>query len=420
MSINNHQHAEEGVPYMSKLCQYLLPIPFFIGIGISFFIAMAGGHIAAKKNIFLDRERFFFKISPEGYVYPTLDNLLQYVRERAPHNKNLILVAGSSILVGVGQQEANLWTKRLQEELGDSYAVVNVSFRAARFNSVGLPLLEILSNEYERCYWVTDVVPRMGPRLLSEGSYNGYNYPFDYIAWQGLLRGLLPLNLARKEDMFSAINSKSESVRLQSQEQIIHALLERVTNSSNLWNFIGYRYIFTIYSPLTPSNLWFWAPRKEIGLDDENPESSIPPVPDRFTRNYNHEMTIISDMFSGRTINQEVQENSDMIKRYFPNEKLRRSTLFLLNLRASYLLDCLSFSDREKYYAVYNELIKFFHQDGFHAMLLGFGYPYQDYVEASHFSNTAAPRMAKEVASCLRTMVKEELTTHENNFKSKE
>ena len=71
-----------STPLLERFSRLLLPIPFFSGVVLGLLLCIAGGHLAARANIYSDRSRFFFQISPEGYVYPTLENLLQFVRQR--------------------------------------------------------------------------------------------------------------------------------------------------------------------------------------------------------------------------------------------------------------------------------------------------------------------------------------------------
>jgi hypothetical protein len=65
-----------STPLLERFNQLLLPLPFFAGVALGLALCIAGGRLAARVNI-SDRARFFFQISPEGCVYPTLENLLQ-------------------------------------------------------------------------------------------------------------------------------------------------------------------------------------------------------------------------------------------------------------------------------------------------------------------------------------------------------
>jgi methanogenic corrinoid protein MtbC1 len=50
------------------------------------------------------------------------------------------------------------------------------------------------------------------------------------------------------------------------------------------------------------------------------------------------------------------------------------------------------------------EWVRMLNEAGFNAMPLGLNYAIEDYVDGSHFSNKASPRMAADVAGMLRKM----------------
>ena len=193
-----------STPLLERFSRLLLPMPFFSGVVLGLLLCIAGGHLAARANIYSDRSRFFFQISPEGYVYPTLENLLQFVRQKAPPAKILVLAAGSSISLGVGQQDKHLWTDLLQRELGDEFAVVNVSFRSAKFTSLGLPLLEILSQEYSHFLFVTESRPGYAPEWMVYDSRSSFFYPYNYLLFQAWLSGKLLPNPERDQELWDA------------------------------------------------------------------------------------------------------------------------------------------------------------------------------------------------------------------------
>jgi hypothetical protein len=172
---------------------------------------------------------FFFQISPEGYIYPTLENLLQFVRQKAPPEKILVLAAGSSISLGAGQQNSHLWSDLLQQDLGDKFAVVNLSFRSAKFTSIGLPLLEILSQEYPRLLFVTESRPGYAPEWIAYDSRESFFYPYNYLLSQAWLSGKLLPNSERDRDVWGALHSSDEYIQLHAREDLIRAVLERAT-----------------------------------------------------------------------------------------------------------------------------------------------------------------------------------------------
>jgi hypothetical protein len=89
------------------------------------------GHWAGKQNLFFSYQRIYHLISPEGFFYPSLDNLTVLVSHLAAKEKILVVVGGNSVFAGVGQKKEELWTKELQRLLGEDFTVVNLAFSGA-------------------------------------------------------------------------------------------------------------------------------------------------------------------------------------------------------------------------------------------------------------------------------------------------
>ena len=400
--------AANGPPLLQRLSSFLLPIPFFVGIIIGLSVCIMAGWRASKVDVYGDRSRFFFQVSPEAYIYPTVDNLYQFVRGKAPLDKTLVLVAGDSVTLGVGQQEQHLWTKRLEQEAGDAYAIVNVSFRGARFTSVGLPLMELLAKEYSRFYVIIDTVPCLWPGWLQHQTV----YPYDYILWQSWLSRGLVSNPTRDAELTSALTSNDEQIRLHSQENLIRALLENWTFSSNFWNLVGYRYAFTSYSFYLPPHLPFWLPRRLLS-DDDPGESALPAIPERFEKYANESRSQVEGQYINRIetrsdgslrLNKSSEFAIMALKQAVPDFALRRRILFLVLSRAPYVVDSLNAKERTKYEMSISEWVRMLYEAGFNAMPMGLNYRPEDFIDPTHFSNFASTRMAAEAASMLREM----------------
>ena len=398
-----------STPLLERFSQLLLPMPFFAGVVLGLALCILGGRLASRADVYNDRSRFFFQISPEGYVYPTLENLLQFVRQKAPPGKILVLAAGSSISLGAGQQNNHLWTNLLERELGDEFAVVNVSFRSAKFTSIGLPLIEILSHEYPRLIFVTESRPGYAPEWMQYDSRSSYFYPYNYLLFQAWLSGRLLPNPKRDGELLEALHSSDEFTRLHAREDLIRAVLERATHASDLWNFLSYGFFFTLFSPVQLPTLPFWTPRSQLPDDawaftfdgqqlerDKNRQLSILKVAyvDKVESAGNGEFKLSA---SART-------NLETIERAFPDQPLRARTLFLVTPRNPHLAQELSLTEQQSYEASLHNWSQTLNAAGFDAFSLGNHYDSEDFVDAHHFSNRAAPKMAADVAHRVRQM----------------
>ncbi len=398
-----------STPLLERFSRLLLPIPFFSGVVLGLLLCIMGGHFAARSNIYADRSRFFFQISPEGYVYPTLENLLEFVRQKAPPEKILVLAAGSSISLGVGQQNSHLWTDLLQRELGDGFAVVNGSFRSAKFTSIGLPLLEILSREYPRMLFVTESRPGYAPEWMLYDSRSPFFYPYNYLLFQAWLGGKLLPNPERDQRLWGALSSSDEYTQLHSREDLIRAVLERATHASDLWNVLSYRFFFTLFSPVQSPDLPFWAPRKQLADDawvftfDR----------EQLDRDQAQQLSVLKDAYVDKIENSgdgefklsaEAWKNFAAIEKAFPDYAIRERTLFLVTPRNPHLTQELDPTEKQSYEASLRNWSETLSKAGFQAFPLGIDYESEDFIDAHHFSNMGAPKMAADVAARLRRM----------------
>lgn len=401
---------------MESLCDLLLPYPFFVGVLLALVLCSIVGRRAAMVDVYHDRDRFFLKISPEGSVYPTLENLEAFVRGKAATDRILVLVGGSSIPLGVGQANAHLWTNLLQEDLGSDYCVVNVSFRAALAPSILVPLADALRREYPRAIFVSDMTPYKVPGFLSYEK-GPYSYPYDYVVWQAWVNGSLSPNPVRDAALFDAIGSRDLAIRMHSQEQFIHAVLEKIFASSNLWNEIGYRHFFTVYSPLAPEKA-FYAPRATV-IDDQPP---TPPSEGATVRDWPHEYASLQKLFLNRvhtnadgSISPVVPdaEFSASLQKLVPDPALRARVLLLVTSRSPAYIARLDTREKVLFQYAVTDSARAYRKAGFDSIPLGLDYSAEDFSDPSHFSDAAAPRMAKDVSAEILRMAQREGWTNE-------
>jgi lysophospholipase L1-like esterase len=396
-------------PLLERFSRLLFPMPFFAGVILGLVLCIVGGHLAARSNLYSDRNRFFFQISPEGNIFPTLENLLQFVRQKAPPDKILVLAAGSSISLGVGQQNNYLWTDLLQRTLGDEFAVVNVSFRSAKFTSIGLPLLEILSQEYPRLLFVTESRPGYAPGWMQYDSRASSFYPYNYLLFQACLSGKLLPNPERDRELWDALHSSDEYTQLHAREDLIRAVLERATHASDLWNVFSYRFFFTLFSPVQSSDLPFWAPRKQLADD----AWAFTFDREQLSRDQGRQLSVLKATHVDQVessgngefkLSAAARENFAAIEKAFPDQLLRARTLFLVTPRNPYLTQELDPTEKQSYEASLRNWSETLNDAGFQAFPLGRDYDSEDFIDAHHFSNRGAPKMAADVAARVRRM----------------
>src|SRR4029077_411188 len=145
---------DSSVPILQKFGHWLSPFWVFFGIVVGFALMVLAGRWAGKQNLFAGYERSDIWISPEGYFYPSLNNLTELVTHVADGKKILVLVGGDSVLVGVGQSKEQVWTQELRRLLGPDFQVLNLAFRGAGPMEMGAIVAEVLSKKYSRLIYV--------------------------------------------------------------------------------------------------------------------------------------------------------------------------------------------------------------------------------------------------------------------------
>ncbi len=89
----------------------------------------AGAYITGKPLPLSNFVRFHEYINPNGGFYLTYNQMLAQARLLLADKpgKPLLIIGGDSVFYGEGQSSEHCWTKYLQQELGDDYAVINLA-----------------------------------------------------------------------------------------------------------------------------------------------------------------------------------------------------------------------------------------------------------------------------------------------------
>jgi hypothetical protein len=194
-------------------------------------------------------------ISPTGGYYPTLNEMTAIVRAKCRPDQILVIIGGDSILLGTWQKEGDIWSKRLQELLGDKYCVINFSFRGGSATDCGAVLAETLRNEFPRQILVADDPPVTN--VLAMGSQ-----PYRYVFWQAYYEGDL-ISYPQREARIREFATLDPNERLRLLETRISVWFDCAFHYHDLWNWIAMDYFGTVPSPRAPNFPLFLKPRRE-------------------------------------------------------------------------------------------------------------------------------------------------------------
>jgi hypothetical protein len=391
---------EPPIPLLEKLGQQLNPALVFIGIFAGFSLMVLAGRWAGKQNLFVAYERSYPLIAPEGYFYPSLDNLTELVGHVASRRKILVLVGGNSILLGVGQKRDQLWTKELQRILGPDFTVVNLAFRGAYPTEMGAVVAEALSNQYTRLIYVANAEP-MSKLLPVPGG------PYEYLNRQAQASGRLPKSTPNSDVKASPANRGLELFT----ESRMRGYLDYWSHASDLWNYVGYKYTFTVFNLLkVPPEHFF-----EARSNSQDEEGDVQPIPQRFTFQEQSmqilrifiERRVENDAQGELRINPGVSAEFTRLAREAFSDSFKPRTLFLLVYSAPYFADQLSKDEHAAYEYAFSQGMSLFQKAGYHCLLFGQNLTDDDYADRAHLTASGGQKMACAVAPEIRLMAVE-------------
>jgi hypothetical protein len=388
-----------SIPLLEKLGQRLSPALVFIGIVTGFGLMVLAGRWAGKQNLFVAYERNYPLISPEGYFYPSLNNLTELVSHVASKRKILVLVGGNSVLMGVGQKKEQLWTKELQRDLGPDFAVVNLAFRGAYLTEMGAIVAEVLSNKYPRLVYVTSETSPMRMEL------SGVDRPYEYLYWQAQASGKL-CKTTPSSNGVQLIGASHGREPLTEAE--LRGYLDYWSHASDLWNYLGYHYVFTVFNFIKYPPEHFFEARK----NSEDLMWEIPPIPERFTLQ-EQSMQIIRSFFKfsvEKDARGELSIKPTVLEAFMRDARMalpdafKAKTLILLAYNAPYFSDQLSQDEHAAYTFAFSQGKSCLQKAGYRSVLIGPELTNADFADRIHLAPSGGQKMARGIAPEIRAM----------------
>jgi hypothetical protein len=243
MSGTTEKHGQGGMDELTR--RLLTPRAFFVGLILGFGACCVLGRLAPVRSSFRDFQRFHTSINPEGLYFPTALQVRTLARRKLPQDKIAVIVGGSSVMQGIGQSEGALWTRRLQELLGDEYCVLNLAMPGGVPTEYGQSAAEMLLRERGRIIHVCDsYIHCFSPHP------DGYREIYHYLHYDMRARGLL-LPCPERDAALKELEAARAADQRHSEVEI-QALANGWCSFNDLWHVIGYRYVFTIWNRTTP------------------------------------------------------------------------------------------------------------------------------------------------------------------------
>lgn len=362
------------------------------------------GRQAARRDYHDNFVRFTPWTAPDTKYYPTVNELMAIVRHEAKPGQILVIVGGNSVLLGVGQPPARIWTKRLQEKLGRRYCVLNFAFRGATPDDMGAVAAEALRQEYPRQIYIANAFPTQ--RVYAAGSAD-----YRFMFWDAWYKGLLIADAIRagKIGMDAQAADYAEGLR----ELRIRSWFDGWWYFHDLGNYLAYTKVSTVWDSYFPGVVGFQNP-----LQFTNPRRNFPdPEPDYLTVSVRARFSEASTPVELENVRQLSAAafvrgadgkwtpvasiwdrlGSD-ISTAFP-EALRKRTLTLIGHSSPYYVARLTPDEQERDGLACAQAASEWEKAGCAAMEFGVNFTVDDYGDRTHLTWHGGQKLADAVAA---------------------
>ncbi len=368
-------------PFTERISALLIPRLFLTSLVVGFVLSALLGYLSTKKPLFQDFVRIHQLIGSESLFNVTALQARRLV-EDVPRNKILVIIGGDSRLNGVGQTPPGIWSKRLQARLGSDYRVINLALRSGAPNLFGSFVAEAMIKEGRKVIFVADT-PLLVP-MAPLGPTRDYRYMF----YDAKARDLLLQSSAR--DAQVKVQEDKAITGWDLQELYLRASLNRFAYFDDLWNYVGYWYLFIGgWSQLAlPSPT-------EARVFKKDPEQTVPA--NGYYDYYIFEKSLAQLRTAFQTINKE---------HYLAYEQSLETIPRPLRIHAIWFPICYSpyytthFTDEEKsvYAASFTAANEAHRRVGFVSVVVGCEWSVNDFADAQHLTEQGAQKLVEIVA----------------------
>jgi hypothetical protein len=381
---------------------WIRPGWFLAGLALGLGGLAWAGLVAARTDYHPGFVRFSLPIAPETSYYPTLNEMKAIVRSRCRRDQVLVIVGGNSILLGVWQPVADLWTKRLQDLLGDRYCVLNFAFRGAAPTDGGAVVAEALRREYPHQIYIANVAPLDWIDMIG-------HEPYEYLFWQAYFSGQLIRTPERDRAMAEYWGQKGQTRHFL--EEAVSEWFDCALHYRDLWNRECFENFCTV-----PSNLGGCVPallKPRRLFPDEEPDALNPEF---IRRKYAPsglaaEMDIVRGFTAsfyrkgpGGNWRSTPLERMQFLLNHleaFP-APLAGRTLILVSRNSPYYVRQLTADERAREEQGYRDGVLFWRKAGHPSMEYGRDFADNDFGDRTHLSSTGGRKLAEAVAPEVR------------------
>ena len=382
----------DAPPLTAMVFRFVAPRVYLASVVAGFLLCVAAGWLAGRLHRFDGFVRFHPYINAET-LYNATALQVQRLVETIPRDRIAVIIGGSSKLHGTGMTPDELWSHELQRRLGDRYGVLNLALRSGRTDHFGMHAAEMLARSGRPAILIGDVDPAMG--FNGVGSYQ----PYQYFFYDARARGLLYDWPAREAALMRSTAAAGAAQRARLDELELHGTANASFNFDDLWNFVGYRYVFLgAWHPLTGRGSW--RPRRTY---DDLETRSAPPEGYYGLHQFAAQMRIAR----GWAIRPPPHGWEALIEstQTIP-EPIRARMVLVMIGRSPYYVDQLSVEEQDLYNRHLDAYIETLRNAGLTALRAGRSWDARDFVDVVHMSPRGGARLAAELAPVVEQMAR--------------
>ena len=172
-------------------------------------------------------------------------------------DRMIVVIGGTSVFQGTGQNADNLWTDHLQNLLGSRFFVVNLALRSGRSNELGNFAAEMLLKEHRRVLYVCD-------SMIDEFTFPIEKSRFKQIALDFWWRSFL-INWPPRDRMFRGLLWSTGAIR----QAAWGAMIDYALNFRDLWNAFCFEIAGVMWNPIAVTGSY--DPLKAVADPEQTP-----------------------------------------------------------------------------------------------------------------------------------------------------
>jgi hypothetical protein len=377
---------------------WIRPRWFVSGLLLGTAALAVGGWAVSRRDYHPGFVRFHDLISPENSYYPTLDEMCAIVRSECRPDQVLVIVGGNSILRGVWQKEADVWSGRLQQLLGDRYRVINFAMLGASPTDGGAVVAEALRREFPRQILIVNEAP-----VTAIESFG--REPYRYIFWQAYYGGRL-IKAPKRDAKVQEFLGANRADRSRVVEARISIGFDEALHFRDLWNWADYEWFGTMQHRQAEYFPLFLKPRRAYAdpeVDGTDPQYAAvryrPSDLEAEMRIMRGPAIYYTGSGKGQWTLAEATR-ADMAAHFdeaFP-DPLKARTLVLISEGSPYYRGLLAASEVSMLRQAGSDTVEIWQQAGYPAMDYGWDFSPADYGDRIHLTKTGGWKLAEQVA----------------------